>query len=544
MNKKTRIIFVFSLVLLFAAMAFVAVSAYEPGVYYTVTSKDGEVKSYTTPTDFADNFINANDGDTFTLFRNVQLTRGLYMSSTESEPRTINIDLAGNGLFAKVKLTFFDVGNYTTVNIYSSKENAFIYDTTEDGKLGGGCMFAAGKNARINFGTMLVGDTVYPGSNISTFFSSLANTQKNGTSGIYINGGTHFANISDWKAFVCLRDGDGDIFIKDADLIGVNNPYMLYTDAASKGSLYVENCNIIRADGAKKLLFYQSFGKATIKNCVTNYVLDSGEGYDADSVTLEGRNIFSSAEAPNVPMIGLENAVIANVNQDFAFKNGEKEMRYFGTDGNLVEKKLEMPYVQNVGVVADVSDTIEYTWANGLDTVTEIWYASEEPVFPLRLDGKTVEGKYKPHWTRVEDGRKVTYNGGLSLDFSIKASVEYNGYLCINVYIPADIVTAGYLDFTSILLNGETYGKSLWREVTVDGVNYYRTSTPFIDADKVDEKFVITLGCDFEGKVHAESSYTVSVPKYVSIVSANWDSYPEESRALVEKVARDFSINP
>ena len=78
--------------------------------------------------------------------------------------------------------------------------------------------------------------------------------------------------------------------------------------------------------------------------------------------------------------------------------------------------------------------------------------------------------------------------------------------------------------------------------MTVDGVSYYRTSTPFIEEDNIDQKFVITLACDFEGKVHAESSYTVSIPKYISIVSENWESYPESSRAVVEALARDFSL--
>ena len=439
MKKKVKIALLFSLVLMIICSAFVASSAAEPGVFYTITSKDGSVKSYNTPIDFVANAINANDGDTITLCQDIEIKSGMKIISTESEPRTINFDLAGHGLYAKAKITFFDVGNYTTVNIYSSKEKAFIYDMDEDNSnIGGGCMFAAGKNARINFGTMLVGENLYPGSNISTFFSSLVNTQKSGTSGVYINGGTHFANISDWKAFVCLRDGDGDIYIKNADLIALKNPYFLYTDSESRGTLYLENCNMIRADGVVKPLFYQSDGKTVLKNCVSNCILTVGDTYSKNTVTLEGKNIFNSEGAPNNVITGLEDVVFAKVNYDITFMNGEKSIWYFESNGSLRELVLYMPEIKHSGVVAKKENTIEYTWDNGNDKVTEIWYEGEEPVFPLQLpNNKAQEGKYKPHWTKTEDGRCITYTGGLALDFAIKTSVEYNGYVCMNIYIPA-----------------------------------------------------------------------------------------------------------
>lgn len=518
MKRTAKLLVLLTLFAAIAALFMISSSAADNTVYYTVTSKDGTIVEYRDKTMLCDTVAKAKDGDTITLRRNVEINSSITLDSTKDSPRTVNFDLAGYGIYSYTKINMFYVNNYSTANVYSSKEGGFIYVVDKsNANYGGSIFFAIGKYARINFGTMLVNGTVYPGSNITTFASSFINVQGEGTDGVYGDGGTHFANIADWNGFICLRAGNGDVSIKNMDLVPINNSYLIYGVANTKGTLYMENCRMIRADGAAKPIFNQSYGQITFKNCISNYSLTSGTSANAlGNVTLEGNNVFGGELGIDTKIVkDAENKIPARVNCEYTFMNGTKEVWYYDTDGKFNKSSIRMPEITSGFVFAPEEETIEYTWVSGKDNITQTWLASEEPVFPILLTGASVEGMYKPHWTKLQDGRKITYTSGLGLDFPIKTSIVYDTNLYMNIYVPAHYATNGYLDFTSITIDGESYGKSVWSAVTVDGEEYYRASTLYINEENVNDKIVLKLVCDFDTKTHAESTYTISISSYL-----------------------------
>ncbi len=485
---------------------------------------------------------NASDGDTVTLCSHIDIEGGIAIpSATEATAKTISLDLAGYGIRGFKKLTIITVQAYTTLNVYSTKPNAYLFVIDETNSSNGGAIFYVTKKCgKINFGTMLVGDVVYPGSNITTFSSSMINVQGEGTTGFYGDGGTHIANVHDWKGFICPRNGDGSIVIKNSNIILQENGYPIYSAEAGP-TLYMENCVIIRADGQNKPLFHTSYAETTLKDCVTNYSLKSNVAVIPNTVTLLGNNIYSNALGIDTDMVkDSEGKVLARVNHKYSFVDGSDSVWSYDNAGRFELGKITIPEGLLVtSTLTDESNTIECTWRYDDKEETEIWHKDYIPEYPVSIQGETKEGLYRPGWYKIKEGDNVIYTGGLCLDFNIKVSVECEEYLCLNIYVPEYLVAEAYLDFTSITLNGESLGKSSWSYIEVNGEKYYKSSTISITEDP-SALFTLVLVCEFENSTTVESAWQISLPKYIDKVFENHVEYTVEEIAFVEKIKNDY----
>ena len=92
---------------------------------FTVTDSEGAVVTEgDTDTELRSAFLALNDGDTVTINKDIETTSRLYTYASEDEPKTVNLDLAGNMIycFEKIGTAMVCAGKYTTVNVYSSEE--------------------------------------------------------------------------------------------------------------------------------------------------------------------------------------------------------------------------------------------------------------------------------------------------------------------------------------------------------------------------------------------------------------------------------------
>ena len=92
------------------------------------------------------------NGDTLVLLSDVGLTESnLLFVSTADAPKVIGIDLNGNSIFRTVGGVMFQVGAYTTLNVYSSKAGGSVVATVASGASNG--LSDGGTAFAINDGT-------------------------------------------------------------------------------------------------------------------------------------------------------------------------------------------------------------------------------------------------------------------------------------------------------------------------------------------------------------------------------------------------------
>ena len=258
--KIRNVIFVTAVMLLMIACAVLCVGAEEPAVLYTLTHEDGTVEARYTAEEFKSDLETLTEDISITLCGNIKIDGGITFVSTVDNPRTVNIDLAGYGIYCLYKTTIFNVRNYTTLNIYSTAPDSFLYVTDVDVPTQGGCIcIVQGVGALVNMGAAVKLGDGREDYGITTFSSCFADIRGNGTIGFNLDGGRHFANIADWAGFINPRNGDGTMTIKNADIIVQKNNNLIHSEDENT-TLYFENCNIVKLDGSSSIMFYSVNG--------------------------------------------------------------------------------------------------------------------------------------------------------------------------------------------------------------------------------------------------------------------------------------------
>ncbi len=506
---------------------------------YTVTSAGGTVTEYTDASGFKSSFANANDGDTITLNSDIEIDSDLHISSEdELSEKTVYLNLNGHGIYANKKLNIITVGSYTKLNVYSSKPNAFLYVEEHGSASLGGNIFTVASEigpAKLNFGTMTIGGVEYPGSNITTFASCFVQTGGETETEIYIDGGTHIANVRDWSGFICHRSSAPKIAIKNANLL-ISDTVALIASYLPGGEVSIEDCSILSLDGLSRPLFSQANGDVTLKNCLTNLSLTvSGSNKSPESLTLEGNNLFGSADMDESILAASENKVLAYVNDEYSFADGSDKIQCFGKfvnqdNFNLMEIKLpDVGYA--CAALTDKENAIEYVWRSGELEASYVWDKNHTPKVPFLLTGNAQEGLYKPGWYKVEEEGKIIYTGGSVLDFGIKVNIVYDEYSFLNIYIPAFVIDEAYLDFSGVNINGDPLNRKLWEEYEIDGEKYYRASVDI--SEGVEDVYTLLLSCDFGKGKYATNAWQISVSRYFEIISENEADFTEEELATV-----------
>lgn len=548
---KPAILLVFT-VMLICATCVCSIAQEAAPVAYTVELSDGTVTEYGSAASFKEVVSAAPNGSIITLRSNIQLNSGgIYIWGTEQEHKNITIDLAGHGLYSTSKnlvSTMFGARDFATLNVTSSKPDAFLYmiDTDTNSSAGGNIFSSIGVNALINVGgcVSLKGER-YPGSNISTYSSCLVDIRNTGTIGFNCDGGRHFANIADWLGFITPRSGNGTITIKNADILVDRNTSFIYSEESTP-TVYLENCLIARLDGEAQPLFGQMLAHAIIKDCVTNYSLATSKTSSNGIVTLEGRNVFGMGLGFASELIGgAEGRINARVRGELQLVGGGKEFYRYDNAGTFNKLQQTLPELGSACTFVSFDETVGCTWQYDGTEKNERWVSGEEPIPPTEINRVGKDGMYKKGWLKVKSGDKemifkLTYVN----DFDIKVKVGYeNDSLCYLIYVPAFVFDDEYISYSTARVDGIGFTPDDWTETVIDGQRYYEYTTMDIDSEDIDRVVEISLPCDIpEGNrlVKTEGIYRINLSGYLRMVHANESAYSAEQMALVRELENRY----
>ena len=547
--KKTFLLILAVTITLFTVFAIGVFAADQTeAVKFTVTSEDGTVKNYYKESDFVTAVSGAQNNDKITLCSNIMIDTGISIIGSAASPKNVTLDLAGFGVASVVKITVFRVATYATLNVYSSKPDAYLYVAGPNGGSGGN-MFAIQRNgARVNFGDMTIDGVTYPGSNITTFSSCFIDVRYAGADGFYGNGGTHYANVKDWAGFICARTGEGKVELRSSNII-VHASNSLFYNEETTNSFLIENCVIINLQSKQEAIFKSTVNcPITIKDCFTNYCLTSSSQNKTEGiVTLIGENIFGTENEMDKTLIvgGGDGLTVAKTNAEIKLVDGGYDSWYFDDVGSFNKIKLYYPDATSVGVVTSEENTTLYTWNYNNESTTELWCNGITPETPYKLPNVRVEGMYKYAWTKtVNPDGSIVYNGGKVADFDICISAVYNGTLTFRVYIPAYVIDEGYLLYNDVLIAGAAYYASEWQSAEVNGEDYYYVETLSIDNERFNTPFEVVLPCDFpEGKGQSTfitTTWMISPELYISRVLESTELYEADSVDVVKEIASVF----
>ena len=551
MKKNLKIIVQLLVAAMLLTLVTVVVFAEDEGAVFGVTAADGSITDYYKQSDFNSAFESLGDGETLTLYSDIEMTSGVYVASTAASAKTISLDLGGHGIYSLEKRTMFQIGAYTTLNVYSSAPDAYLYVVGSGATTGGNVFAIRNTGSRVNFGEMTVGDVTYPGSNISTFSSCYVDVREQGAVGYFGNGGTHYSNIKDWSCFIGARTGDGVVEMKNSNIILQGFNALIYNLSASNSYLF-ENCVIISMDSSVRPLMGEVHCPVTVKDCVTNlYLGTSSELTEEKLVTLIGSNVFGTGKDYDLRLLaeGTPDLVGAKTLHTIELVEGGYDSWYYDIMGNFAKTKLEAPEVTALGILTSADKTVEYTWTFDKNSITETWYYEDEPVFPYELPTTKEPGLYRYGWQKsVSEDGKVTYTGGRVADFDICVSAVYeDGEVYYKIYVPADIVEMGYLVFTGVSIGGAIYSSDEWEPVTVGEEYYYTVSTMALPEDDVDQVIEVVLPCDFPSQkgqiIEAITTWKVTLSEYVERVLENAELYDSESVDVVREISEKYFEN-
>ena len=487
------------------------------------------------------------DGDTLLFNKKFEISRKIFITSTEDKPKTVNIDLNGNILFSLKKITVFSSGDHTTLNIYSSKPGGVIYVT--DASQGGNIFNIMGDSAVINAGTVTAGDTTYPGANLKTFSSCLVdlypesdfNKLCDENASFNLTGGSHYSIHTDYSGFIIPRCGEATFNIKDANIIMLEKRAPI--NAAGENTvLNFENCRILQFESNEVALFNNAFGDITFKDCILTYRL-SAATLTRGIVKLEGRNVFARSNESQPSLIaGGADFVGVMTSAEYELNDGVTELEYFDYTGAFIPLNDPKPTLTAPCIFISPEDAVEYRFVKGNDKTTQTWSKYEKPVFPYSLSTKELEGVYKNGWKRSvgEDG-VITYEAGLVADFNIKVSAVYeDGSLFFNIFAPIYLMDEGYLDLVNVEISGERYPIRDWTEREVGGVRYAVAVTGEIE--DADEVITVRLPFDYiPDKAYVDSTWSFTLRDYVDTVLSNGaEAYDPAEYAIVKSIKEDF----
>lgn len=555
MKLKKHLVLIISLLIVMTACLSVSAEENDVPLGFTIELADGTVNEYDMTADFVQAVNAAPDGSLATLAADMYVAGRMVVSGTESAPKSITIDLAGHGIYATSKsvvATMFGAGSYGTLNITSSKPDAFLYMIDEDtNSTQGGNIFAVnGVGALVNFGAAVsVKDVVYPGSNISTFSSCFVDVRGEGTIGFNCDGGQHFANIADWKGFINPRSGDGVVTVKNADILVDRNNTLIHSEDAAT-SLYMENCLIYRLDGTAKYLFNEVHADITFKDCVTNYSLVAEGASSEGIVTLEGNNIFGAGIGFEASLLkNGEGKMAARTNVDCTLVQGGVDYWRYDNSGMFNKLEESLASFGDAYAIVTLEETFECRWEYDDGEKSERWVIGSKPTSPFEILPSGKEGMYKKGWLKVRDNEEgVTFKATYITDFDIKLQCEYTGNsIFYHIYVPAFIIDDGYISFAEGTIDGAGFTGRDWLQKIIDGELYYEYVTMDIEEENVDKVIEIFIPCDFvdgSKRIKAEGVWRINLSEYLDIVYANSEKYTEEQMLLVEELKNRYFPSP
>ena len=549
MKRNMKLIVLLAALTLIIASVF-CVSASADDAVFTVTSKDGTVTEYLYETELPYIFSDLQDGDTVTLKKSIKLDSGITISSKETAPREIFIDLAGKGLYRTTKSTVVSLSHYTTLNVYSSAPGGYVSVYSESNSAEGGCAFnVVGVDAKLNIGAMTVGEKAYPGSNVSVYASAILDVRKAGTIGAYCDGANLFANVADWAGAIGARNTDGEIVVKNSNVVALDNNRILHLEVSEEDgeipSMTIDNCRIYRmVSGSRKQLFNQLSGYITIKDTVTNCSLTAEtSGPLAEAITLVGNNVFASSAVATEAVKDYNGEVLARVNQDYKFVNGDSTLNCIAMYGR-VQDLAGIKADSSVLVSAD--DTARFIWKFGEEETETVWKKGEAPTPEYELQNGGISGLYKNGWiSSVREDGAVVYEGGPVLDFNVKVSVESDGRLFYHVLIPATVYDGGYIVFDSCSIDNAGVSASDFVRREVDGKWYYDYETTYLDATNPDSEVSVMLTCKFTKNgtaTYAKGVWNLTLSSYVDKVLKTEEAsvYTPEEYAFVKIIKSKY----
>ena len=546
---------------------------------FVVYNADGElVGSGITPKEFAKAVSNAADGDTVKLLKSIDMTSYGAEVAVESgilSPREVSIDLAGNGIYSHIKTVMFRAKSYSTLNIYSSVPGGYVYNNSSsnnDYGHSGANFTTSGVCATINLGRYEAKDgTVYSGYNFSAYSSCIVdlsssdnNPDRNRANLIE---GNYFSVLSDYTGALITRGNYTDIYVKDANVLLDHGSYPINSAVGGDdATITLENCLLIGSADEAKPMFNNLAGLVTFKDVISNYPLTvastGAEARREGAVLILGDCIFSSRDEL-LPII-IENN---GETEDLTFGRvhspeyeliglGGKSIQYYpnievnGAKNPMVTVPYNLPGLESAAVITTKDNTTLVRWSeNGKNvSIEEYWCSDVKPQPPINVElpESYGDGTWEYGWIKTIDGDGVAfYKVGKCLKLTIYASIESDGDgIIFNVIVPAALIDEGDMLFTDSSINGDVYLKREWEKTTIDGVEYYYTSTPTMYDDEITQTvdIIITSYKEIDGEVEIVSaSYEVSLKSYIDyILNAEEGEYDDADRDYATELYDTF----
>ncbi|MBE6634584.1 MAG: hypothetical protein E7617_00095 [Ruminococcaceae bacterium] len=470
-----------------------------------------------------------SDGDTVVLNSDLRMTGTLGFISSAEAPRTINLDLGGNALYALEKINLISVKDYTTLNVYSSLPGGEIYGTNvENISLGGNIFTIGGESAVINSGKFTVGDVTYPGENLTTYSSCLIDLIMTADGGrlcdencaVNIDGGNYYSIIHDYSGFIVPRCGKATLNIRHANIV-MMDVRALINSAGPETVLNIEDCVLLQADGASQKIFNSAVGKVVFRNCISNFVLGSAESSSEGVVELEGRNVFANSDEANMSLIKSDTPLVKVITKnEYELHGGGKTVRYLDgfSNWNYYEKRMDVIPAPVRYVSED--DVQKYTFKKDKQSITQLWAKDEDPDFPYAVPGNKEEGVYKYDWQmRYQEDGSILYVVACVYDGPLLVSVSENEGLFLNVYFPASFDDEGVINYSGVKVDGEVCASDDWHRAEKNGEKYICLSIE-IDADDYSHRYELEVQMYFSAEISTNTLWYLSLGGYIDRVLA------------------------
>ena len=131
MKSSLKLVFITVIcAVLFAACCILSGADDDGEFAYSIRLADGTVTEYQSSVGFSASVSSAPTGAVVTLGSSIEISDGIRVWGTETERKEITIDLAGYGIYSTSKslvATMIGAKDYATINVTSSKPDAFLY---------------------------------------------------------------------------------------------------------------------------------------------------------------------------------------------------------------------------------------------------------------------------------------------------------------------------------------------------------------------------------------------------------------------------------
>lgn len=549
--KKTLKILLLITVIVLTACTF-AIAGYADGEelpFYSIYDKDGNLTDFSGDSTLSLSEI-ANslpDGCTIVLNQNMLATNGLYFESPEDAPRNINFDLNGYVLYSvtKIEPAVFTTGSYTTLNVYSSREDGCIYLCNRTNpSLSGNVFSVRGKSSVINVGDFTGGDNFYPGSNMSTCSAALVDvvvTVEECDAGcrFNVNGGSYYSIHDDYSGYIIPRGGEVVMNISNANIINIESKSPI-NSVGPNTVLNLNKCVIVQYQATSQKMFNNAIGTVNMTDCVTSYTLNASSGTGTGNVHLIGKNVFAGEEYDLSLVDGGQSLVPATTYAEYELADGITEFEYYDNSLSFKPVKCSAPTLLQPTTLVLPEDTVKYQFVKGKTKITQSWMKSEIPTPPFELPFGGEEGVYKYGWIKeTDDSGVIVCTVEYVPDYALKVRAVYeDDELYFKLYAPAEIVDGGYIDYINVSIQGNSYPKEYWGEEVVDGVRYCCAMTEIIDPENKDEIITVEIPCDYKKDVHVNGRWSFTLEDYINEVLKSEDEgiYSEEQYEIIHEI--------